>query len=123
MHAIADFFGVIASSGVRGTIRKLRSGIAKSLGLGRGGLASDSQQRAASDVGQQWRIPTTRQEYCVAVLEEILGIVHHLGEHPLKSFSVDQWLRFGELLDGWTVGHESKAMNSQPELERYNNGG
>ncbi|KAH6838407.1 hypothetical protein B0I37DRAFT_387697 [Chaetomium sp. MPI-CAGE-AT-0009] len=123
VHAIVDFFGVIASSGVRGIIRKLGAGIAKSLGLGRDGLASDSERQATSGGGEQWRIPTTRQEYCVAVLEEILGIVHHLNKRPLRSFSVDQWVRFGELLDGWTVGHETKAKNSQSEPERDNSGG
>lgn len=68
-------------------------------------VADDTRhQRAGGGHGgyQQRTLPTTPEEYCTTVLDEILGIVLHLDDDPLEVYPIEQWLWFGELLAGRT---------------------
>jgi potassium channel subfamily K len=62
-------------------------------------------------------LPATRTDYCSIILDEIIGIIRHLGEQPLQNYSFDQWLWFRKLIEGLEsiLGEEHRQSREQEE--------
>ena len=116
VHVMTSFFSGITISGIRGALGRIKSRILRSLGFDRVDPFPETHELVRGEAGQKRKIAATRGQYCVTILDEILVIVQHLDQQPLEHYSIDQWLWFGELLEGWTTRDEVSSPKQEKAI-------
>ncbi|KAB5542753.1 hypothetical protein GE09DRAFT_225496 [Coniochaeta sp. 2T2.1] len=110
----------IKMSRLRGTFSKITKPIS-SQDFRMNERLTDAHQQTSSGANQERTISGTREQYCIVVLDALLGIVRHVHDQPLEHYSVNDWLWFGKLLGGWTIGHEAPGDRIKREQETRSN--